>query len=170
MKKSGSQSCNGTVQSLRSFLPKQEFNTRSVTFGTAKPRKFTFLKMSSNQSKKAPPSTLRVKAFCARNPWYLPAKYAKRRCTDPKHKEYHRYGGRGVRYTLSKEQVIEIYERDKGHLLKQPSLDRKNPDGHYEYSNVRFMERDENIALRRAAGTAPQFTTPDNQENMEWEE
>lgn len=124
--------------------------------------------MNSNQQKKT--STLRVKAFRARNPWFRPAEYAKRRCNDPKHREFKYYGGRGVRYTLSKEQVIEIFKRDKGHLMEQPSLDRINPDGHYEFSNVRFMERQENIALARKAYTAPPFVNSANQENMEWEE
>lgn len=93
-------------------------------------------------------STERVEAFRKRNPWHRPAEYAKRRCTDPKHKEYKRYGGAGIKYILTKEEVIMLFQRDSGHLLKKPSIDRIDPKGNYEFSNCRFIEHHDNICKR----------------------
>lgn len=81
-----------------------------------------------------------------RNKWYRPWEYARRRCTDVKHREYPRYGGRGIRCLLSKADVLALYERDAGHLLDRPSLDRIDPNGHYSLENCRFIEWSENIA------------------------
>ena len=105
-------------------------------------------------------STERVKAFRLRNRWYRPLEYAKRRCTDPKHKEYHRYGGRGIVCTLTREEAIYIYKRDNGDLLERPSLDRIDPEGNYSFENCRFIEWIDNVTKK--------FQSKNN--NDEWEE
>jgi hypothetical protein len=78
--------------------------------------------------------------------WFRPAEYAKRRCTDVKHREYPRYGGRGIEYLLTKEEVIKLFTRDDGDKLDRPSLDRIDPDGNYCFENCRFIEWSVNIA------------------------
>lgn len=91
-------------------------------------------------------STERVRLFEQRNPWHLPAKWARRRCTDKRHRSYVSYGGRGIRYLLTKEEVKELFVRDKAHLLKRPSLERFNADDHYRFENCCFIEFEENVA------------------------
>lgn len=82
----------------------------------------------------------------ARNPWNELARNAKRRCEYPKARMFSRYGGRGIRYLLSTAEVKALWARDAGDRLARPSIDRVNPDGDYEFANVRFIELSENIA------------------------
>lgn len=103
-----------------------------------------------------------------RNRWYRPLEYARRRCSDEKHKEYHRYGGRGVTCSLTSKEAKILFARDNGHLLKKPSLDREDADGHYEFGNCKYIELVDNISKRRPSGTATHHINDKPQE--EWEE
>lgn len=78
-------------------------------------------------------------------PWFRPWEYAKRRCNDPKHRSYRWYGGRGIKCTLTREQVIFLFERDKGWNLEEPSLDRIDDNGDYFLENCRFIELWDNV-------------------------
>lgn len=109
-------------------------------------------------------STLRVEKFRKFNPWFRPEEYAKRRCTDKHHKSYPCYGGRGIKYLLSKAELLKLWFRDKAHRLHKPSLDRKNPDGHYEFSNCRFVELAYNQTRKRPPNSI------EYKETEKWEE
>lgn len=80
------------------------------------------------------------KSFRLRNGWYNCWKSAIRRCTDPNHQSFGRYNKKGIKCFLTREECAFLWERDKAHLLKIPSLDRKNPDDHYSLENCRFIE------------------------------
>lgn len=110
-----------------------------------------------------------TKKWREERPWYRPLEYAKRRCTDKNHKAYSSYGGRGIRCTLTYPEAKILYERDRGHKLKQPSLDRKEPDGHYTFRNCRYIELVDNVARRRPNGTAKHHINECRTEG-EWEE
>lgn len=58
---------------------------------------------------------------------------AKRRCEDPKCKDYTRYGGRGIRFLIPSWQALEaaIGPRQEGY-----TLDRIDSNGNYEIGNV----------------------------------
>lgn len=97
-----------------------------------------------------------------RNPWWVSFVGARQRCVNPKHKSYSHYGGRGIEFHLTRQDVEFLWERDKGHLLNDPSIDRINADGHYARDNCRFIELEENVRLggissaaRRAQKHAP---------------
>jgi hypothetical protein len=77
-------------------------------------------------------------------PWVFFAYKAKNRCNKSK-----LYIKLKIQYKLSMEEIQELWFRDEAWLLHQPSLDRKNPDGNYEYSNCRFIEKDINALLAR---------------------
>lgn len=94
-----------------------------------------------------------VKKYRRRNPWARPREWARRRCVDPKHREYKGYGGRGIKFDLTMAEAKALYKRDKGFLLDKPSLDRIDPDGDYTYDNCRFRELMDNVRDHRPPGS-----------------
>lgn len=68
----------------------------------------------------------------------------RQRCNNPRNPKYTYYGGRGIKCTLSKEDIKLLWFRDKAYLLKQASIDRKNVDGDYDISNCSFIEMSKN--------------------------
>lgn len=84
----------------------------------------------------APPPRPRPVSRTAEYRAYHDARY---RCTSPKAAAYPRYGGRGIefRFQSFEEFLAEVGPRPSN--LYQ--LDRKNPDGHYEPGNVRWVHR-----------------------------
>ena len=77
-------------------------------------------------------------------PWYNSFHHAKTRCENKKCSPYPRYGGRGIKFMLTIKEIKKLWIRDKAYLQNSPTIDRKNNDGNYEYSNCRFIERIEN--------------------------
>lgn len=75
-----------------------------------------------------------------RNPWARYVEWARRRCRDPRHRDYQWYGERGIECRLTARDLKAVWFRDRAWTLDKPSLDRIDPDGHYEISNVRFIE------------------------------
>ena len=61
---------------------------------------------------------------------------AKRRCTNPNAKNFHHYGGRGIKF------LFDDFEEFLSHIGPRPgkeySLDRINNEGNYEPGNVRW--------------------------------
>ena len=49
---------------------------------------------------------------------------------------------------LTKEQVKEIWFRDKAYLMKRPSIDRINRKKGYFYKNCRYLEFLDNLKRR----------------------
>jgi hypothetical protein len=78
---------------------------------------------------------------CARRgnhtPEYRSYNAAKRRCTNPKVHNYHRYGGRGIQFKF--ESFQQFFAEVGKRPTKRHSIDRfPNNDGHYEPGNVRW--------------------------------
>lgn len=73
---------------------------------------------------------------------------AKNRCCNSRHHAYARYGGRGVQFTLTQKEIKELWNRDCAYNLSEPSIDRINNDGHYDFDNCRFIERYDNAIKR----------------------
>lgn len=78
------------------------------------------------------------------HPWLSSFYHAKQRCIDKNCKDYKNYGGRGIKFLMTKEDFKYLWNRDKGWLLENHSIDRINNNGNYELSNCRFIERSEN--------------------------
>lgn len=72
---------------------------------------------------------------------------AKRRCTNPKHDAWSRYGGRGIKF------LFENFEAFFAYLGPKPSsehsLDRNNNDGNYEPGNVQWATKSHQNKNRR---------------------
>jgi hypothetical protein len=80
-----------------------------------------------------------------RFPWVATFKRIKCRCENNKASGYKFYGGRGIKCKITKKELKKLWFRDKAYLLKQPSIDRINPEGDYKYSNCRYIELKENF-------------------------
>lgn len=83
----------------------------------------------------------RVAKYRKENPWVSTFVNIKRRCTDINFKSYKNYGGRGIKCLITTEELKELWFRDKAYNLKEPSIDRIDNDGHYEYGNCRYIEK-----------------------------
>ena len=73
----------------------------------------------------------------------------KSRCGNPKDKKFKHYGGRGILLRIDRKDLVFLWNRDGADLMKQPSIDRIDPDGHYELENCRFVEMEFNRKNRK---------------------
>lgn len=64
-----------------------------------------------------------------------------RRCYDPRVKNYHRYGGRGIK-VCDKWHKFENFFADMGLRPSNRSLERKNNNGNYELNNCEWATND----------------------------
>ncbi len=65
---------------------------------------------------------------------------AKQRCYDPKSKNYHRYGGRGIIMCDEWKNDFRTFLKDMGYKpFKSAQLDRIDNDGNYELGNCRWV-------------------------------
>lgn len=65
---------------------------------------------------------------------------AKARCTNPQHRNWNNYGGRGIKF------LFDSFEQFIAHIGTRPagrSLDRIDNSGHYEPGNVRWATLEE---------------------------
>ncbi len=68
----------------------------------------------------------------------------RQRCININHFAYKWYGERGIGFLITIEDIIRLWCRDKAYLMKSPTIDRKDNNGHYTFLNCRFIERSEN--------------------------
>ena len=88
-------------------------------------------------------------------PWIYIHQSIRQRCLTPSCTGYNSYGKKGIKPNITKNEVKELWFRDKAYLMLKPSIDRIDPDGDYELSNCRFIERVENG--RRSRKGTPRF-------------
>jgi hypothetical protein len=94
-------------------------------------------------------STARASRWYDAHPWVKHWKNAKRRCEDPAHKSYACYGGRGVRFLLTKGEARHLWERNGAADLRRPSLDRRDSALDYTRDNCEFVELTDNCSRPR---------------------
>jgi hypothetical protein len=85
-----------------------------------------------------------------RTPEYKAWIEMRRRCRDPKRKNYCDYGGRGIKVCERWEESFENFFADMGPKPSpEHSLDRKNNDGNYEFGNCRWATDQEQMINQR---------------------
>jgi len=112
---------------------------------------------AKNPEKVAADNARRKQRLCRRskNRWAMILHHVKRRTN------YYRLGRRthyqknGIECRLTVIEIARVWFRDKAYFLIDPHLDRVDPDGHYEFSNVRFIESWENLARIRRPEREP---------------
>lgn len=95
---------------------------------------------------------IRIKKYKKLNPWLSHYYSLRKRCNNKKHKEYKRYGGKGIKAIISVEEIKYLWFKDKAYLMKTPSIDRKDNNKSYTIENCQFIEMKDN-ALKGALST-----------------
>lgn len=85
-------------------------------------------------------------------PTYRSWKALRYRTMNPKSKDYPRYGGRGIQ-VCERWNSFENFLEDMGHRPPGTSIDRINPDGHYEPENCRWASAHVQTHNRRSSKT-----------------
>ena len=83
----------------------------------------------------------RTKHDMVASPEYKAFYSAMSRCNNPNRSSYKRYGGRGIEFRF--DSWLEFWEELGARPSNLHTLDRINPDGHYEKGNVRWATRKE---------------------------
>ena len=80
----------------------------------------------------------------AKCPWLSTFFQIECRCKRKYHPSYKWYGGKGIKNLLTKNQLKELWFRDKAHLMKRPSIDRIKSHLNYTFDNCRYIELSKN--------------------------
>jgi hypothetical protein len=92
----------------------------------------------------------RRKYLLAHEPWILTFDRIWSRCNWKKYERYKRYGGRGIKSLITKDELKQLWFRDNASSMKKPSIDRIDNDGNYTFENCRFIESSENCSRARS--------------------
>ena len=90
----------------------------------------------------------RAKEIYTKNPLPKLLSSIKHRC---KNSQYYR----GIKCRIKVEDLDFLWQRDKGWLLKNPSIHRLNSKRHYARSNCAFIELSENVAQANSERVNP---------------
>lgn len=82
---------------------------------------------------------------------YTTWQQAKKRCTNPRDKDYSNYGGRGIRMCDRWLFSFEFFLEDMGDRPTGLQIDRINVNGNYEPNNCRWVTPKENHENRRCS-------------------
>jgi hypothetical protein len=76
----------------------------------------------------------------SRSPEYKAFCEARNRCNNPNYKDYHNYGGRGIKMLLT---FQEFYDEIGSRPTEKHSVDRINNNANYERGNIRWATKKE---------------------------
>ena len=99
---------------------------------------------------------MRYYHLMSKHPMYKAWTGMRQRCNNPKNTAYANYGARGIK-VCERWNNFATFLADVGERPKGMTLDRKNPDGDYEPSNVRWatkaeQQRNQRINSKNTSG------------------
>ena len=90
-------------------------------------------------------------------PQWLRAYYSIRsRCTNQKSNAWEYYGSRGIKCLVTRDELKAMWERDGADNMTKASIDRIDSNGHYVFSNLRWIERSLNSGRAHRPPMTPQ--------------
>lgn len=102
-------------------------------------------KEAISQKRKTPENRAKMAQFRKtrkeRLPWCDAVNYSIRKCNSPKHSQYSKEGGVGIKFELNQNELSQLWERDNAVSFKKPYLDRDDKTGNYTFLNCRFIEK-----------------------------
>lgn len=128
---------------------KEKFLFEFIKDKTRKDGYFPYCKECKNHYRNKEKDYQYVKNYRKNNRFCRVLESIKRRCENPKCPRYKNYGGRGIKCLITKEEIKELWFRDKAFEMKKPSIDRKDNDGNYTFDNCQFLEYDVNSRKNR---------------------
>ena len=80
------------------------------------------------------------------------ASAAKDRCTNPRNRRYHDYGGRGIGFQFETPTAMAVWIQENLGLHRDKQIDRIDNNGHYQPGNLRYVTAKENMRNTRRSG------------------
>jgi len=130
-----------------------ERNKKSALFQKRKWRKDNPDKVKAANDKSAAKRIQNGKQYAymkkrkAECPWVRTFYSIASRVNDAKLGKLPRYAG--IEKRIKTAELKELWFRDKAYDMKDPTIDRVDPTGHYTFENCRYIERAVNNARRR---------------------
>ena len=90
---------------------------------------------------------LQCREYLIKNPWRKTFRYVNSRCNDPRQSGYERYGGVGIKNSMSASDFKRLWYRDKAYKMKAPHLHRKDSNGDYTIENCKYMEKHNHLSF-----------------------
>jgi len=82
----------------------------------------------------------REKGKHGHTPWARTASNIRWRCKDLRVNNFEYYGGKGIKCLIKSSDLKISFMRDRAYNMKNPSIDRIDPDGNYTPENTRWIE------------------------------
>jgi len=141
------------IQRTRDWLELNPHKAKAYRKEYYRKNRDKMLAVSRERAKAKPEEAKKAVERCrSGKPWYGSWIGAKSRCTNPRNASFQRYGGRGIEFHLSKEDMALLWDRDGAAKMDYPVLDRIDTDGNYTSENCQFIEHRDKC--RRETGYA----------------
>jgi hypothetical protein len=104
-------------------------------------RKINKEKIAIKRNKNKEITKKKSKIYYKLYPWKRTLIHIKQRCDNKNAKIFKQYGAKGIKNLITEEELKELWFRDKAYEMKEPSIDRIDSDGNYEFSNCQYLEK-----------------------------
>jgi len=90
-------------------------------------------------------NALSCKKYIKNHPWMCFLRELRTRCNNPNSKDYKNYGEKGIKALITKDEIQNLWFKDKAYEMKKPSIYQKKSKGNYALDNCQFLEMAEHV-------------------------